>query len=449
MNVVKRSIVVAVSLAILVVAATPAAAAQHRVFVSPAVAIEWNANAVAAVRASSPTKFQAEGMLYMAYVQAAVYDAATKIAGRYRPYHAFAANTAGASVEAAVVSAAYNTLVAYLGDPDGTLAAKYTASLATLPDAGKAAGVAVGAAAAADLVVLRTGDGRNAATATYGAPGPVVAGHWQVVPPATVAQTPWVAFMTPFLLTSASQFRLPPPPALTSALYARDLNEVKLYGAISPARDADPAKAATAFFWNANVINQYNKALQDLAVARHMDLLDTVRLFAMGTMVTADAGIACFDSKYFYLFWRPTTAIRNADLDGNSATTKDSSWTSVINMPNHPEYPSAHGCLTTAFVLAVAHALGTRHIDLDMPGATSTGAITETRHFDTVKQVERELGDARVWLGFHYRFSVTAGVRLGEDVARYTLHRYFGRAGNGHGHGDDGDDNDEDEGGDD
>ena len=224
-----RSILSAVTPALAVFAlswalTTPATARQTPAPpASPQLALDWNLNAVNAIRASTPAKFPAESVLYMSYVQAAVYDAATKIAGRYAPYHAFSAPARRASLDAAVIAASYNTLVAYLGDPDGTLATKYAAGIAALPDRGKDAGIAVGEAAAADLVALRATDGRNAPTAIFGAPGPVVAGQWQVVPPATTAQTPWMAFMRPFMLASASQFRADPPPDLQSRGYARDL----------------------------------------------------------------------------------------------------------------------------------------------------------------------------------------------------------------------------------
>jgi hypothetical protein len=393
--------------------------------VSPQVAFDWNLDAVNAVRASTPAKFPAESVLYMSYVQAAVYDAATKIAGRYVPYHAFSAPARRASLDAAVIAAAYNTLVAYLGDPDGTLAAAYAAGIAALPDRGKDRGIAVGQAAAADLVALRATDGRNAPTASFGAPGPIVAGQWQVVPPATTAQTPWMAFMRPFMLDSASQFRADPPPDLRSRGYARDFNETKDYGA----RDSTvrtPTQTATAYFWNASPVSQYNQALRDLASEHGMDAIDTVRLLAMGNMVPADAAIACFDSKYHYLFWRPYTAIRNADVDGNPETTGDPTWAPLLNTPSHPEYPSAHGCATGAFAEVLASALHTEHINVDIWGATNgDNALTSVRHFDTVADLDRQIVDARVWIGFHYRHSVVVGEQMAREVSHWTLKRYF------------------------
>jgi hypothetical protein len=260
------------------------------------------------------------------------------------------------------------------------------------------------------------------------------------VPPSTFAQTPWVAFMQPFMLDSPSQFRAPPPPALTSAQYANDFNETEMYGsATSAVRTVGPlpSQTAIALFWNANTINQQNQLYHDVSVQHGMDLVDTVRLLAMGNMTASDAGIACFDSKYHYLHWRPFTAIRNADLDGNPATTADSTWTPLIATPNHPEYPSAHGCVTSAVTQVIANALGTSNIDVTIMGATGGGTtLTTSQHFDTVQQIQNQLPDARVWAGLHWRNSGVAGENVGNAVAGWVLQRYFLPLGADRGHGD-------------
>jgi hypothetical protein len=432
-----RHFLAAVALGVLAGALLPAAAAEAKptkaTSLPPTAALTWNVIAVNAVRsavitADGPPRpvLQAEGRVYTAYVQAAVYDAVTKIEGRYVLYHDFSADPDGASPEAAVAAAARTTLDHYLPDQAASVDAQYAAYLLTLPDAGKNAGVAVGEAAANDIIALRTGDGRNAPTATYGDPTlPVTAGKWQVVPPATTAATPWLAFMRPFMLESPSQFRSAPPPDLGSERYADDLNETKAYGAKDSALRT-PEQTATAYFWNANNINQDVQAFRDVAIQHGMDLVDTARLLAMGELVAADAAIACWDSKYHYLFWRPYTAIRHADLDGNPATEPDPGWLPLLNTPNHPESPAAHGCFTGALGEVVAKALHTRRIDLTVWGATNGGAtLTTTRNFGTVKELDDEVVNARVWIGFHYRHSGIAGVRLGREVAHWTLQRYF------------------------
>jgi len=230
--------------------------------------------------------------------------------------------------------------------------------------------------------------------------------------------------MQPFMLESTSQFRAPHPPALTSAQYATDLNETKAAGSNLPAGDP---KRDTAWFWNANAISQLNKTLHDFATQNNMDLLDTVRLLAMGNMVSTDAGMACFDSKYTYRFWRPITAIRNADIDGNPATTADATWSPLTTTPNHPEYPSQHGCVTSALAQVLAHAVGTTNINATIWGATAatpTGLVT-SRTYPTVQSLMDELVNARVWIGFHFRNSVIAGENLGTSVANWELQRNF------------------------
>jgi hypothetical protein len=401
------------------------------------VALEWNANAVAAVRSATVIEplgtapraiYQPEGLLYMSYVQAAVYDATTKIGHRYAPYSHFSAAAGNASIQAAVIAAAYNTLVYYLGDPGGVLAAKYAASIAALPDDRTTTrGIAVGEAAAADIEALRANDGRNAVVTTaYGA-GPLRPGVWVFPPLPSLqsAQTPWMASMQPFMLESTSQFRAPPPPALSSAQYATDLNETEMYGSkTSAVRTTE--QTAIAYFWNANVINQLNQTLQNVATQHTMDLVDTTRLLAMGNMVPADAGMACFDSKYTYQLWRPITAIRNADIDGNAATTADPAWMPLLTTPNHPEYPSQHGCVTSALGQVIANAVGTSNINATFPGAQG-GAVTlsTSQTFANVQDLNAQLVNARVWIGFHFRNSVTAGENLGTSVANWELQRYF------------------------
>ena len=395
------------------------------VMVPAGAVLTWNTNAVNAVRASSPAKFQVEGLIYMSYVQAAVYDAVTKIAGGYTPYHDFTFTVApGASIQAAVAAAARTTLDNYLPDQQTTVDAEYNSYIATLTG-DVADGVAVGNAAANDIVALRTGDGRNAATPSYGTIGPILPGQWQLQSPTQTAQTPWVATMRPFLLAQPSQFRVGPPPSLTSSQYARDLNETEAYGALN-STVRTPDETATAYFWNANAINQYNQTMQNVINQHRMDIVDAARLIAMGELVTTDAGIGCFDSKYFYLAWRPITAIQNADKDGNPATTADPGWAPLLPTPGHPEYPSAHGCLTGAFTDALAAALHTNHLNVTIPGATNGGTtLTTTRQFNNTNDIQHQIVDARVWIGFHFRNSTEQGLNLGNNVADWALDRYF------------------------
>jgi hypothetical protein len=427
-----RALLVGLALAMTSLAPSPAAASTT---LSSKVALDWNVNAVTAVRAARtmdgvPTGlparafYQPEGLVYMGYVQAAVYDAVMKISHRYELYHNFSARTEDASLEAAVIAASYNTLVFYLGDRGGVLKAEYDASIAALPVGKKTTrGIAVGAAAAADIEKLRTGDGRNApiSDACPTATVPPTPGAWICAPSPSIQfeVVPWIAAMKPFLLRSHSQFRAPAPPALNSALYAADVSEVKAYGEVN-STVRTPTQTAIAFFWNANAILQYNQTLRGVALQHNMDLVDTVRLLAIGSLVSADAGIACFDSKYHYLYWRPVTAIR---ADGNSA---DTNWTPLLATPQHPEYPSAHGCLTSAVAGLLVKVLGTTNLNVTIPGAEN-GAVTlsTTRTYATVQELDAELVNARVWIGYHYRNSVLAGDTIGHSVASWVMRRYF------------------------
>jgi PAP2 superfamily len=397
------------------------------VFVPPDAAVTWDNYTVNAVRSSTPTKFQTDGMVYMSYVEAAVYDAVTKLLGRYAPYHDFTATVVpGASVQAAVAAAAQTTLDHYLPDQQANVDAEYTAYLAALTG-DVADGVSVGQAAANDIIALRTGDGLNAATPSYGQNGPILPGQWQLLPGQKV-QTPWYATMRPFLLDNDSQFRAPPPPALTSDQYAKDLNETEAYGALNSSVRT-PQETYIAYFWVGNNINQYNLAMQYVIAQHNMDLVDAEHLFAMGNIVTTDAGMACYDSKFFYQAWRPTSAIQNADKDNNPDTTADPSWQPLGSLPGHPEYPSQHGCFTAAFTDTLAQALHTQDIDVDIQGGqNNSNVLTTTQHFANVQDVQDQVVDARVWLGFHFRNSVEVGEKLGNRVAGWELKQFFKRA---------------------
>jgi len=408
---------------------------------SPQSVLDWNAHAWTVVsqaqhpREATPPAtrnlFQSEGFLYLAYTQAAVYDAVVAIEGRYQPYGFSLLAPAGASPDAAVAEAAHDVLSYYLtpwltaaqvAQLDGWL----SASLGSIPDGqAKTDGISVGHAAALGIVAIRTNDGRDGAEGNFGT-GPIVPGVWVLTPgPFTFAQTPWIATMHPFMLESTDQFRPGPPPALGSNTYARDLNEVEAYGSItSTVRTDDQTK--TAYFWNANTINQYNDAFRGVVTQHDMDLVDAARLLAMGNMTVEDAAMACFDGKYHYLFWRPITAIQHADIDGNSRTAADPTWAPLLATPNHPEYPSAHGCVTGALAEILKKALGNDHIDLTIKGSeTGATTLTTSRYFDSAQDLTNQIEDARVWIGFHFRSSVEAGVALGKSVAKYDLTRNF------------------------
>ena len=424
-----RRIAVGIVLAAAVLTAQSSSAARPPSAGTPAGALMWNTIAVNTVRAAAPAKNQVEGLIYMTYVQASVYDAITKIEGRYIPYHDFAAPmpVEGASPDAAVAAAAYTALAYYFPAQAGSLLSTYTTYVGGLPAAGRDAGVAIGQAAANDIIALRQNDGRDAPISTPYGQGPLTPGVWIFAPPPSLqsAQTPWVAFERPFTLNSPDQFRPGPPLRLDSQKYATQLAELHTYGGATGSQRT-MEQTAVAQFWNANAINQVNETLRDLSAAHSFDLMETVRALAMGDMIDSDAGIACFDAKYHYTFWRPVTAINHADIDGNAATMPDTAWTSLLTTPNHPEYPAAHGCLTSADAEVYSRLLGTREFNVDIMGATNGATtLTTTRHYASAEQLDTEIVNARVWAGLHFRYSGETGVDLGKEVARWGIKHYF------------------------
>ncbi len=416
----KKTLVAAAAAAVAVPLAVVAAPATHAAPpASPASVLSWNATAVSTVLASG--QFQAQGMTHLAYVQAAVYDAVVAVAGHGRPYVGHLHSASPASLDAAVATSAYDILAAQYPGQVAVYGPAYVASLAAVADgAEKTQGIAIGHQAAADVVAARAGDGLEASVPyTFGS-GP---GVW-VLPtdnPSTTPQTPWVGAMRPFLVHSANAYLPGRQPRLGSARYAADFNETKDFGSkTSSVRTAD--ETLVARFWSANINTVYNATARSVATEHDMDATQTARLLALTDLVGADSLIACMDAKYHYSAWRPFTAIRNADTDGNPATTADPTWTPLLLTPNHPEYPAAHGCITAAEGEVLAAVLDTRHIGIDV-----TSPVTATtRHFDTVADLESEVVDARVWGGLHFRTSVEVGMRLGRDVAQDALDRFPG-----------------------
>jgi hypothetical protein len=225
------------------------------------------------------------------------------------------------------------------------------------------------------------------------------------------------------MLESGDQFRPPPPPDLTSDEWATDLNEVKdVGGADSTTRTPD--QTLIAQFWSTQPTVQINKGYQQLATDRGLDALETARLFAMTSLVAADAAIACFDAKYQYLLWRPFAAVPGAEDDGNDATVADAAWKPLLATPAHPEYPSAHSCITPAAGLVLSRFLDSDQIDLTL-SSTVTADTMPTRTYATVEDLANEVMEARIFGGIHYRFSTTVGRALGDQVAEWALERYF------------------------
>ncbi|HET9324411.1 MAG TPA: vanadium-dependent haloperoxidase [Gaiellaceae bacterium] len=419
--------------------------------------VQWNKIAEDTVVGSGA--FQGEGFLYMAYASAAVYDAVVAIESGYKPYGPARSAPAGASVDAAVVEAAYRTLWAYFPpsscNPASPPAAYafclgirprldelYAEALSGIPDGqAKTDGKTVGLQAANDIIALRSGDNRMTpigVTSSFPTlpPGP---GVWRLTPPFAAPQTPWLGNVRRFLLPSVDRFLPDPPPSLQSDEWAEAFNQIKAYGAATGSvRSAD--QTAVAWFWSANVVRQYNGVGRDLAAPRGLRARETARLMAMINLVAADALMSGLYAKYHYLFWRPVTAIDPTAVtadgfgpvpgydDGNPATLEQAGWRPLLTTPNHPEYPAAHGVITSAMTEVFTKFLGTNQIELDIHGFDATGPagnLNAVRHFAMPRDLRHEIINARLWAGLHYHFSGIAGVVLGRTVAKYDLRHAF------------------------
>jgi hypothetical protein len=385
----------------------------------PTVITDWNTIAVTTL-VGDTTKQGTETILYMGFVQAAVYDAVVGVEGRYEPYRFRAHAPGGTSAQAAAVAAAHKVLVTYSPYAQATLDAAYAASLAQLPDGkAKSRGIAFGTHAADNLIALRADDGRNANIQFTQASGP---GVWRPTPPAFAPMvTPWMGFVTPLLVHSATQFAPPPPPALTSARYTRDFNEVKALGsATSTVRT--PAQTDTALFFSSNPLVMFNAALRDQVTVRDLDLVDAARMFAAIDMSIADTIISVWHAKYIDGTWRPITAINLADTDGNPATDPDPSWAPLFPTPAYPEYPSGYNGFVAAASRGLEDVFHSRHLQLTL---TSTAAPNLPRQYDSGRVLRQDVVNARMWLGIHFRFGDIASRDMGVRLADWTLDHYF------------------------
>jgi hypothetical protein len=387
---------------------------------SPAAVITWNK---IARRASMQVAKQsaAHAMFSIAVTQAAVYDAVVAIKGGYQPYQVRLERQPDASLDAAVATAAHGVLLHYFPAQRADLDADYAKATAAIPDgAAETAGIAVGRAAAEGIIAGRQGDGLEADIGfTMPAPAP---GVWQL-PEGQAPMTPWASQLRPFMLRSPSQFRPGPPQALTSPGWAADYNEVRAVGG-AESRHRTAEQTDIAQFWTTNPILQYNVAFEQIVAKRGLDATRAARLFAMGNVVGTDALIACLDAKYHYLAWRPQFAIPQGDGDGNAATAGDPAWKPLLGTPPHPEYPSGHGCLTGAEARVLTTFLGTHWIDVDLT-STAPDLLQPTRHYERASDLTREIVNARIWGGLHFRDAAVEGVVLGGKVARWTLKHHF------------------------
>ena len=384
--------------------------------------LEWNAHAAKAI-VSVGGQVPPRALIRLAMVHLAIYDAVNAIEGApFEGYASVPAVNRPASEEAAAATAAHDVLVALFPAQAADLNAKYATSLAALPDDGaKANGIVVGQQAASAILIKRAEDGRDAAVIYTPGSGP---GVWVPTPPAFLAaQAPETPFVQPFALNSAPQFRPEPPFSLSSEDWARDYNEIRALGpAVGSIRTPDQTDIAR--FWSDNPPLQWNRAWRALSVAKGLGLADNARYFAMLATASADALIACWDAKFFYNFWRPVTAIRAGDTDGNPETAPDPAWIGLIITPNHPEYPAAHGCFSGASTETLNYLFGTDEVGFSMDSNVA-GVVNPVRSYDRLSEALQEVLDARIYGGMHYRNSTRVGANLGKQVSRFTTRHFF------------------------
>jgi hypothetical protein len=387
-------------------------AGAHRTAPGPDVVVDWN---VAALTVAAPEGRKRVRTLAMVHV--AMHDAVNSITGEHEVYTSPAPAAPGASVEAAAARAAYAVLVRRFPDARATLDAQLATSLAAVPDgAPKADGVAAGEVVGAAVFGLRATDGFDVPAPYTYRTGP---GAFRPVPPSFATppvDTQWAA-LAPFVLHSPSQFRSEGPPALDSAAWAREYDEVQRLGA---ERSADRTAEQTdiAQFWIEDSVVTWNRIARSAAAATGNTLAQNARLFGLLNLAMMDAHVASWDTKFAHDFWRPATAIRAGETDGNPATVADPSWTPLRPTPNHPEYTSAHA----AFAGAAAEVLGlVSGADAVPFGFESTSLPGVTRSYRSFSQAAAECGDARVFIGFHFRSAVRHGLNQGKQVGHYVV----------------------------
>jgi hypothetical protein len=349
-----------------------------------------------------------------AMVHGAMFDAVNAIDRRYHSYAADLKSGPGLSQDTAAAAAAHAVLTALHPQQKETLDAALVASLAKVQDGpAKADGVALGKAAAENMLALRRNDRMSEQASYVAKTGP---GAFQLPANATPLGPHWGA-VTPFTLESIQDFRFPGPPALTSARYAQDFNEVKAVGAKhSTLRTAEQTAIAT--LWEPPGTISYNAALRAMPELKQKSMVEQARVFALMNMAGSDALIVGWRDKYLYLFWRPETAIRNADSDGNEATAPDTAWESLRSpFPAHPEYPSGHALFTGVAETVLRDFFGTDRMTVTV---TNPGAQI-TRLFASFSEIAQSVEDARVWAGIHFRSADIDGTAMGRQIAAYAL----------------------------
>ena len=382
----------------------------------------WNDVAVTAVTVGRPG---GQGFLDMALVHAAMHDAVQAIQRRFQPY---SATVQGAgSPDAAAGAAAYGVLVGIYPMQRGLLDMKYKEFVAADRLTGNP-GLTVGQQVAAALLkeyrpIVAMPDFKGGTGVGEWRPTPSSIGTPPVPAPFSPMAFVYLGEARPYTLNSHSQFRPGPPPPPASAEYLRDYNEVRAVGSrLSTTRTQ--AQTDLAYFWSGNYVEQWNRALRDISETRSMDIGDSARLFALANLAAADAAIACWDSKRFFNFWRPVTAIQEGERDNNPGTIGDPAWEPLINTPNYPDFTSGANSVTAAMTTILEQLFGTDEFAFTITSSVPQ-ATQKTRTYKRFSDAAQEVVDARILLGIHFRFADEVARTQGSNVARWTFARFL------------------------
>jgi hypothetical protein len=388
--------------------------------------VDWHNIAFRSLTAPAPdgaAQAPTVSTIHLAMVHGAVYDAVNAIDRRYQPYLVSPRAKRWYSKEAAAATAAYRVLLGILPAQEPALTSQYMTSLAGIPP-GKArdGGIAVGEKAARAMLFVRANDGRFGAFRFTVGDEP---GEWRPVLPMNVNDpNAWVKDVRPFMIRAACDFRSRGPNHLRSWAYAKEFNEVKSLGSMtSTTRTAD--QTAMARFWSEGPAI-WSRITQQLSAAFRLRIADNARLFAMVYLTGADALIAVWDDKAYWSFWRPITAIREADTDGNRATVADPEWVPLINNPPYPDHPSGLAGVISAMAQTARDFFGTDNVSYSASSSV-TGTVIE-RRFTSFSQAIQEVVDARVYSGIHFRIADEHAAEIGEEVARWRETFFFHRA---------------------
>jgi hypothetical protein len=399
---------------------------EDRCLPSAAFVLEWNDLLLGVQQQRGQGNQQSARALAM--TGAAVYDSVNAINPTHTVYHVDARafpNAPTASADAAAARAAYAVASRLYPLDVASFNALLANQLGEVPDGpAEDAGIALGQHVAEQVLAWRANDGSTESVPYVHRFEP---GQWRPTGANQTPNTPHWRFVTPFALESGDQFRSGPPPALTSAEYTEAFQEVKELGS-STSTTRTPEQTQIAHFWaGAGVSNAgvmiWNRIAQTVAAAQDLSLAENARLFAQLSVANADAFIAGFDAKYAHNYWRPVTAIRAADTDGNPDTIQDPTWTPLLPTPNHQAYVSLHSTQSRAAAESLAAFFGTDHVAF-----TATWAGVE-RSFDKFTDAAKEAGKSRIYGGIHWSFDSAAGLQQGRKIGRYVADHYFQPAG--------------------